>query len=106
MFGCGIWLGNVVLFFFSSRRRHTIFDCDWSFRRVLFRSPAIVKPATLTSYLTESVFHAMVESKILPAGSIQLLCGSAGTLLEHLDAQCAVAFTGSEIGRASCRERV
>src|SRR5256886_5672770 len=38
MFGCGIWLGNVVVFFFSSRRRHTIFDCDWSFRRVLFRS--------------------------------------------------------------------
>src|SRR5688572_30886683 len=25
-------------FFFSSRRRHTRFDCDWSFRRVLFRS--------------------------------------------------------------------
>src|SRR2546430_5883723 len=24
--------------FFSSRRRHTIFDCDWSSRRVLFRS--------------------------------------------------------------------
>src|SRR2546430_8616274 len=24
--------------FFSSRRRHTRFDCDWEFRRVLFRS--------------------------------------------------------------------
>lgn len=57
--------------------------------------PAIVKPATLTSYLTEAVFKAMIESKILPEGSIQLLCGSAGDLLDNLDSQCAVAFTGS-----------
>ena len=57
--------------------------------------PAIVKPATITSYLTEAVFRAMIESRIFPEGAIQLLCGSAGDLLEHLDAQCAVAFTGS-----------
>ena len=57
--------------------------------------PAIVKPATITSYLTEAVFRAMVESRIFPEGAIQLLCGSAGNLLDHLDAQCAVAFTGS-----------
>src|SRR5213076_415645 len=57
--------------------------------------PAIVKPATLTSYLTEVVFHAMIESKIFPAGAIQLVCGSAGDLIDHLDCQCAVAFTGS-----------
>jgi oxepin-CoA hydrolase/3-oxo-5,6-dehydrosuberyl-CoA semialdehyde dehydrogenase len=31
----------------------------------------------------------------LPEGSVQLLCGSAGNLLDHLDEQCAVAFTGS-----------
>src|SRR3954471_11488941 len=57
--------------------------------------PAIVKPATLTSFLTEAVFKAIIESTILPEGSVQLLCGSAGDLLDHLDAQCAVAFTGS-----------
>ena len=57
--------------------------------------PAIVKPATITSYLTEAVFRAMTESRIFPEGAIQLLCGSAGDLLDHLDAQCAVAFTGS-----------
>ena len=57
--------------------------------------PAIVKPATLTSYLTEAVFRAMLESRIFPEGAIQLICGSAGDLLDHLDAQCAVAFTGS-----------
>src|SRR5436190_12728793 len=57
--------------------------------------PAIVKPATITSYLTEAVFRAMIESRIFPDGAIQLVCGSAGDLLDHLDAQCAVAFTGS-----------
>src|SRR3954466_8092736 len=62
---------------------------------ILAGMPAIVKPATLTSYLTEAVFKAMVESNILPEGSIQLLCGSAGSLLDNLDSQCAVAFTGS-----------
>ena len=57
--------------------------------------PAIVKPATVTSYLTEAVFRAMIESKLLPEGAIQLVCGSAGDLIDHLDCQCAVAFTGS-----------
>ena len=57
--------------------------------------PAIVKPATVTSYLTEAVFRAMVESRIFPEGAIQLICGSAGDLIDHLDCQCAVAFTGS-----------
>src|SRR5256714_6299684 len=57
--------------------------------------PAIVKPATVTSYLTEAVFRAMIDSRIFPEGACQLVCGSAGDLLDHLDAQCAVAFTGS-----------
>ena len=57
--------------------------------------PAIVKPASLTSFLTEVVFREMIASRIFPEGSIQLLCGSAGDLLDHLDSQCAVAFTGS-----------
>jgi oxepin-CoA hydrolase/3-oxo-5,6-dehydrosuberyl-CoA semialdehyde dehydrogenase len=57
--------------------------------------PAIVKPATLTSFLTESVFAERVASGLFPQGSIQLLCGSAGDLIDHLDEQCAVAFTGS-----------
>jgi oxepin-CoA hydrolase / 3-oxo-5,6-dehydrosuberyl-CoA semialdehyde dehydrogenase len=57
--------------------------------------PAIVKPATSTSYLTELVVRRIVESGILPPGTIQLLCGSAGDLFDHLDCQDAVAFTGS-----------
>ena len=57
--------------------------------------PAIVKPATLTSYLTERVFRAMIDAKIFPDGAIQLICGSAGDLIDHLGAQDSVAFTGS-----------
>jgi oxepin-CoA hydrolase/3-oxo-5,6-dehydrosuberyl-CoA semialdehyde dehydrogenase len=57
--------------------------------------PAIVKPATVTSYLTEAVFRAMIDTGIFPEGAIQLLCGSTGDLLDHLDSQSAVAFTGS-----------
>src|SRR5881392_1144972 len=57
--------------------------------------PAIVKPATITSYLTEAVFREMIASKIFPEGAVQLVCGSAGDLIDHLDCQCAVAFTGS-----------
>jgi oxepin-CoA hydrolase / 3-oxo-5,6-dehydrosuberyl-CoA semialdehyde dehydrogenase len=59
--------------------------------------PAIVKPATITSFLTEAVFRAMTESGLLPAGAVQLLCGSSGDLLDHLDSQSAVAFTGSAV---------
>ncbi|MGH7655172.1 MAG: phenylacetic acid degradation bifunctional protein PaaZ [Gemmatimonadaceae bacterium] len=57
--------------------------------------PAIVKPATVTSYLTEAMVRAMIESALLPAGALQLICGSAGDLLSHLGLQDTVAFTGS-----------
>ena len=57
--------------------------------------PAIVKPATLTCYLTERVFRAMLDAKIFPAGAIQLVCGSADGLLDELGEQDSVAFTGS-----------
>ncbi|HEY2591221.1 MAG TPA: phenylacetic acid degradation bifunctional protein PaaZ, partial [Steroidobacteraceae bacterium] len=57
--------------------------------------PAIVKPATATCFLTERVFARIVESGILPAGAVQLLCGGAGDLLDHLTGQDVVSFTGS-----------
>ncbi|HEU4624778.1 MAG TPA: phenylacetic acid degradation bifunctional protein PaaZ [Steroidobacteraceae bacterium] len=57
--------------------------------------PAIVKPATATSYLTELVVRRIIESGILPEGALQLICGSAGDLFDHLTCQDAVAFTGS-----------
>ena len=57
--------------------------------------PAIVKPATQTAYLTERVFRRIIESGILPAGAVQLLCGGVGDLFEHFTCQDVVAFTGS-----------
>ncbi|HVT41012.1 MAG TPA: phenylacetic acid degradation bifunctional protein PaaZ, partial [Gemmatimonadaceae bacterium] len=59
--------------------------------------PTIVKPATVTSYLTEAVVRAIIESAILPAGALQLVCGSAGDLLFHMSGQDTVAFTGSAV---------
>jgi oxepin-CoA hydrolase/3-oxo-5,6-dehydrosuberyl-CoA semialdehyde dehydrogenase len=57
--------------------------------------PAIVKPASQTAYVTELAFRHMVESGLLPPGSIQLLCGSVGDLLDHLTGQDTIALTGS-----------
>ncbi|MFA5620058.1 MAG: phenylacetic acid degradation bifunctional protein PaaZ [Weeksellaceae bacterium] len=59
--------------------------------------PAIVKPATPGSYLTEAVFQDMIESGHLPEGAIQLVCGSARTILDDLQDGDSVAFTGSAI---------
>jgi oxepin-CoA hydrolase / 3-oxo-5,6-dehydrosuberyl-CoA semialdehyde dehydrogenase len=57
--------------------------------------PAIVKPATVTSYLTEAVVKEIIASAILPQGALQLVCGSAGDLLDHVSSQDVVTFTGS-----------
>ncbi|HRG24587.1 MAG TPA: phenylacetic acid degradation bifunctional protein PaaZ [Chitinophagaceae bacterium] len=57
--------------------------------------PAVVKPATVTSYLTEAVVKEIIASGILPEGALQLLCGSAGDLLDHVTSQDVVTFTGS-----------
>ena len=57
--------------------------------------PCIVKPATITSYLTEAVVKKIIASGILPKGALQLICGSAGDLLDHVGSQDVVTFTGS-----------
>src|SRR5665213_2597002 len=57
--------------------------------------PAIVKPATVTSFLTEAVVREIHASGILPNGALQLICGSTGNLLDLLNAQDTVTFTGS-----------
>ncbi|MCJ8299891.1 MAG: aldehyde dehydrogenase family protein, partial [Pseudomonadales bacterium] len=57
--------------------------------------PVIVKPATVSCYLTEAVVREIVASKILPLGAVQLICGSTGDLLDHLSSQDVITFTGS-----------
>ncbi|MFR9807234.1 phenylacetic acid degradation bifunctional protein PaaZ [Pseudonocardia sp. RS010] len=67
---------------------------------LLAGAPSIVKPATVTSYLTALVVREIVGSGILPEGALQLVCGSTGDLLDRLGPQDSVAFTGSaETGR-------
>lgn len=56
---------------------------------------AVVKPATVTSYLTEAVVKEIIASGILPKGALQLICGSAGNMLEYVQPQDVVTFTGS-----------
>jgi len=57
--------------------------------------PSLVKPATQTAYLTARLVELMVDSGLLPAGSLQLVCGGTGDLLDHLGEQDLVSFTGS-----------
>jgi len=57
--------------------------------------PAVVKPATITSFLTEAVTREIIASGILPEGALQLVCGSAGDLLDHVQSQDVITFTGS-----------
>lgn len=57
--------------------------------------PCIVKPSTTGCHLTYAVFKAILDTKELPAGALQLICGEARTLLDHVEEQDVVAFTGS-----------
>ena len=57
--------------------------------------PAIVKPASSTSYLTEAAFRVMIDSGLLPDGALQLIVGGVGDLFDHLTGQDVVSFTGS-----------
>ncbi|QIP30029.1 phenylacetic acid degradation bifunctional protein PaaZ [Deinococcus radiodurans] len=57
--------------------------------------PSLVKPAPQTAYLTERVVRDIIASGILPEGSLQLVTGDPGDLLDHLLEQDMVAFTGS-----------
>ncbi len=57
--------------------------------------PAVVKPATNTSFLTEAVAREIIASKILPEGALQLITGSARAILDTVESQDVVTFTGS-----------
>ncbi|WP_306643687.1 phenylacetic acid degradation bifunctional protein PaaZ [Sanyastnella coralliicola] len=57
--------------------------------------PAIVKPATITSYLTQHMVQEIHNSGILPDGALQLICGSARNIIDFVGSQDVVTFTGS-----------
>lgn len=64
--------------------------------------PTVVKPATPTGYVAEHMVRILVESGLLPAGTVQLVSGSARDLMDHLRLGDLVGFTGS----ASTAERL
>lgn len=65
--------------------------------------PVIIKPATATAYITHAVVSEMIKLGALPEGAIQLICGSTGDLLDHLNEQDVVTFTGSAATGQSLR---
>lgn len=65
--------------------------------------PVLTKPATSTAMLAARMAEIIVESELVPAGGFQILLGPAGDLLDHVDAQDVVAFTGSAATGARIR---
>ena len=57
--------------------------------------PALVKPSEFTCYLTEVMVRDIITSKILPEGSLQLVCGLGRGIIDHVDCRDTVTFTGS-----------
>ena len=57
--------------------------------------PAVVKPAPITSYLTQAMVKDIIDSGILPDGALQLICGDGIGILDHVVSQDVVTFTGS-----------
>src|SRR6266566_2144776 len=57
--------------------------------------PSVIKPASQTAYLTARLIELIADAEILPVGSVQLVCGGIGDMLEHVSEQDLVSFTGS-----------
>ncbi|QRM89396.1 phenylacetic acid degradation bifunctional protein PaaZ [Lacinutrix sp. WUR7] len=62
--------------------------------------PAVVLPAPSTSYLAEAVAKEIIASGILPEGALQIINGTVKTILDTVESQDVVTFTGSaKVGR-------
>jgi oxepin-CoA hydrolase/3-oxo-5,6-dehydrosuberyl-CoA semialdehyde dehydrogenase len=57
--------------------------------------PTIVKPATPTAYVAERAVRIIIESGVLPEGSLQLVSGDVRGILDLLGGQDHIGFTGS-----------
>src|SRR5438270_12909031 len=82
-------IGTCMVFFFSSRRRHTIFDCDWS-----------------SDVCSSDLYKVQGKGKEAAAGLLADAraleeAGAFAVVLEAIPMDVA-----RKIGRASCRERV
>ena len=69
--------------------------CEKAALALLAGMPVITKPATSTAIVTERMIEILVEDDVLPEGALSFIAGSTGDLLEHVNFQDAIAFTGS-----------
>src|SRR2546430_5421951 len=90
---------HVLFFFFSSRRRHTRFDCDWSSDVC---SSDLLPPLQGNPDNLAQLFKNLLQNAIdatPPEGHIWVRAVLDGSRVR-------VQIIDEEIGRASCRERV
>jgi oxepin-CoA hydrolase/3-oxo-5,6-dehydrosuberyl-CoA semialdehyde dehydrogenase len=57
--------------------------------------PTVVKPSEYTCFLTEVIVRDIIASEILPEGALQLVCGLGRGIIDHVDSEDVVTFTGS-----------
>lgn len=57
--------------------------------------PTVVKPSEYTCYLTEVMVRDIIDSNILPEGALQLVCGLGRGIIDHVQSEDTVTFTGS-----------
>src|SRR2546430_10560485 len=94
--GPGRW---TVVFFFSSRRRHTRFDCDWSSDVCSSDLPC---PSTCRKVAIPDTLMGTDSHTTMVNGLGVLGWGTGG-----IEAEAAILGQPAyQIGRASCRERV
>lgn len=57
--------------------------------------PVVSKPAPATAMMTVKLVEKLLEARVLPPGALSLLVGEPGDLLDHLEEQDVLSFTGS-----------
>jgi 3,4-dehydroadipyl-CoA semialdehyde dehydrogenase len=70
---------------------------------VLAGMPVLAKPASATAQLSHAMVRDVIAANLLPAGTLSLLVGGAGDLLDHLTSDDLIAFTGSSATAAAIR---
>jgi 3,4-dehydroadipyl-CoA semialdehyde dehydrogenase len=65
--------------------------------------PVLTKPATSSALVAHRLFELLVEARIWPKGALSLLMGRAGDLVDHLEGQDCLAFTGGATTAAVLR---
>jgi oxepin-CoA hydrolase/3-oxo-5,6-dehydrosuberyl-CoA semialdehyde dehydrogenase len=65
--------------------------------------PVLTKPATATALTAYQVTRVLVEANFLPKGALTFIAGAAPKVVDHLESQDVLAFTGSASTAARLR---